>query len=89
MVFSATTGGLSVKYVLYCVLFIIPHYVPHPLCSLHLCHGQRLKGYEFCIKHILEDKAAPYRPCAYTVDTGHSSHQCPRAAPRSSRGEVS
>jgi len=55
--------------------------------SLHLCHGQRLKGFEYCIKHILEDKSAPYRPCAYTVETTHSSHSCPRPAPRSSRGE--
>ena len=35
----------------------------------HLCHGQRLQGYEFCIKHILEDKTAPYRPCAYTAES--------------------
>ena len=55
--------------------------------SLHLCHGQRLKGYEYCIRHILEDKSAPYRPCAYTLETSHTSRQCPRAAPRSSRGE--
>ena len=55
--------------------------------SLHLCHGQRLKGYEYCIRHILEDKSAPYRPCAYSLETSHTSRQCPRAAPRSSRGE--
>jgi len=54
--------------------------------SPHLCHGQRLQGYEFCIRHILEDKSAPYKPCAYTVDTG-AGQGCPRAAPRTSRGE--
>jgi len=54
--------------------------------SPHLCHGQRLQGYEFCIRHILEDKSAPYKPCAYTVDVG-ASQGCPRAAPRTSRGE--
>jgi len=54
--------------------------------SPHLCHGQRLQGYEFCIRHILEDKSAPYKPCAYTVETG-GGQGCPRAAPRTSRGE--
>ena len=39
------------------------------VCRPHLCHGQRLQGYEFCIKHILEDKTAPYRPCAYTAES--------------------
>ena len=39
------------------------------MCRPHLCHGQRLEGYEFCIKHILEDKSAPYRPCAYTAES--------------------
>jgi len=53
--------------------------------SPHLCHGQRLQGYEFCIRHILEDKSAPYKPCAYTAESGGQG--CPRAAPRTSRGE--
>jgi len=59
------------------------------LCNYtpHLCHGQRLQGYEFCIKHILEDKTAPYRPCAYTAESQAGTRSCPRAAPRSSRGE--
>jgi len=59
------------------------------LCNYtpHLCHGQRLQGYEFCIKHILEDKTAPYRPCAYTAESQSGVRACPRAAPRSSRGE--
>ena len=39
------------------------------VCRPHLCHGQRLQGYEFCIKHILEDKTAPYRPCAFTAES--------------------
>jgi len=53
--------------------------------SPHLCHGQRLQGYEFCIRHILEDKSAPYKPCAFTAESGGQG--CPRAAPRTSRGE--
>ena len=54
--------------------------------SPHLCHGQRLQGYEFCIRHILEDKSAPYKPCAYTVESG-GGRGCPRAAPRTNRGQ--
>jgi len=54
--------------------------------SPHLCHGQRLQGYEFCIRHILEDKSAPYKPCAYSLESG-GGQGCPRAAPRTTRGE--
>lgn len=38
-----------------------------PTCSYpaHECSGQRLEGYEYCIRHILEDKTAPYRLCGY------------------------
>jgi len=54
--------------------------------SPHLCHGQRLQGYEFCIRHILQDKSAPYKPCAYTLEN-NGTQSCPRAAPRTSRGE--
>jgi len=59
------------------------------LCNYttHLCHGQRLQGYEFCIRHILEDKTAAYKPCAYTGEAGGQVTKCPRAAPRTSRGE--
>uniref|UniRef100_A0A1B6KQF4 KAT8 regulatory NSL complex subunit 2 n=1 Tax=Graphocephala atropunctata TaxID=36148 RepID=A0A1B6KQF4_9HEMI len=37
---------------------------PHRKCSL-LC----LEKYDYCLKHILEDKSAPYKPCPflYTV----------------------
>jgi len=60
------------------------------LCNYttHLCHGQRLQGYEFCIRHILEDKTAAYKPCAFSGETqGGQVTRCPRAAPRTSRGE--
>jgi len=53
--------------------------------SPHLCHGQRLPNHEFCIKHILEDKSAAYKPCAFSADSGGAG--CPRAAPRTARGE--
>lgn len=54
--------------------------------SLHLCHGQRLPNYDFCIRHILEDKSAPYKQCCYQLDL-FPSVKCPRAAPRTTRGE--
>jgi len=54
--------------------------------SLHLCHGQRLPNYDYCIRHIMEDKTAPYKQCCYQLDL-FPSVKCPRAAPRSARGE--
>ncbi|XP_069703701.1 KAT8 regulatory NSL complex subunit 2 isoform X2 [Periplaneta americana] len=38
-----------------------------PTCSYpaHECSGQRVEGYDYCIRHILEDKTAPYRLCGY------------------------
>ncbi|GAB6031975.1 KAT8 regulatory NSL complex subunit 2 [Chamberlinius hualienensis] len=37
------------------------------LCSYphRVCTRNRLDGYEYCCKHILEDKTAPYRQCNY------------------------
>ncbi|KAL1232443.1 INO80 complex subunit [Trichinella spiralis] len=29
------------------------------------CHQRRLNGYQFCIRHILNDKDAPYRSCSF------------------------
>ncbi|XP_034243183.1 KAT8 regulatory NSL complex subunit 2 [Thrips palmi] len=29
------------------------------------CSLSRLDGYHYCMQHILEDKAAPYKPCSY------------------------
>lgn len=43
------------------------------------CSIPRLDGYEFCIRHILKDPRAPYRPCAYTFPNGK---KCPQATPK-------
>jgi len=41
---------------------------PPALCSYarHTCMRNRLEDYEFCSRHILEDKTTPYRQCVYT-----------------------
>ncbi|XP_017291414.1 KAT8 regulatory NSL complex subunit 2 [Kryptolebias marmoratus] len=54
-------------------------------CSFTLrpCSQPRLEGLEFCIKHILEDKNAPYKQCSYvSVKNGK---RCPNAAPKAER----
>lgn len=39
------------------------------LCSFSqkICKQHRLNGYAFCIRHILEDKDAPFKQCQYTM----------------------
>ncbi|KAA0707099.1 NSL complex subunit 2 [Triplophysa tibetana] len=44
------------------------------------CSHPRLEGFEFCIKHILEDKNAPYKQCSYV--SNKNGKRCPNAAPK-------
>ncbi|XP_068123803.1 KAT8 regulatory NSL complex subunit 2 isoform X2 [Hyperolius riggenbachi] len=44
------------------------------------CSQPRIDGYEFCIKHILEDRNAPYKQCSY-VST-KNGRRCTTAAPK-------
>ncbi|XP_026867791.2 KAT8 regulatory NSL complex subunit 2 [Electrophorus electricus] len=44
------------------------------------CSQPRLEGWEFCIKHILEDKNAPYKQCSYV--SNKNGKRCPNAAPK-------
>ncbi|XP_077427878.1 KAT8 regulatory NSL complex subunit 2 [Vanacampus margaritifer] len=47
------------------------------------CSQPRLDGLDFCIKHILEDKSAPYKQCNYV--SAKNSKRCPNAAPKLER----
>lgn len=64
---------------------------PRPLelqtCAFALrpCSQHRLEGQEFCIKHILEDKSAPYKQCSYV--SSKNGKRCPNAAPKMERKE--
>lgn len=44
------------------------------------CHQAVIPSYSYCIRHILEDKNAPYRPCSFTYP--NSNKKCPLAAPK-------
>ncbi|KAH3730878.1 KAT8 regulatory NSL complex subunit 2-like [Dreissena polymorpha] len=48
-----------------------------------VCMQNRLEGYEYCMKHILEDKNAPFKQCSYT--SNKNSKRCTNAAPKSER----
>ncbi|CAL1533944.1 unnamed protein product [Lymnaea stagnalis] len=47
-----------------------------------ICMQNAVDGYEFCIRHILEDKAAPFKQCSYMTKSGR---RCPTAAPKQER----
>ncbi|XP_068999664.1 KAT8 regulatory NSL complex subunit 2 isoform X1 [Embiotoca jacksoni] len=47
------------------------------------CSQPRLEGLDFCIKHVLEDKNAPYKQCSYV--SAKNGKRCPNAAPKAER----
>ncbi|KAJ8350273.1 hypothetical protein SKAU_G00254030 [Synaphobranchus kaupii] len=53
-----------------------------PLCSYSpkLCKQRRLNGYAFCIRHVLEDKTAPFRQCEYVAK--YNSQRCTNPIPK-------
>nr|ADD24202.1 protein C12orf41 homolog [Lepeophtheirus salmonis] len=54
------------------------------LCSYsgYLCHREKLKSYDYCLRHILEDKTAPFKQCSYNIK---SQKRCLRPAPRADK----
>ena len=55
------------------------------LCSYvhRICLQNRLDGFNYCIRHILEDRSAPFRQCSYIHP--QSGKRCPNAARRTER----
>lgn len=51
------------------------------LCSYSdkICMQRRLNGYAFCIRHILQDKNAPFKRCQYVAR--YNGIQCTNAVP--------
>lgn len=47
------------------------------------CSQPRLDGLDFCIKHVLEDKNAPYKQCSYV--SAKNGKRCPNASPKHDR----
>ncbi|KPP80336.1 INO80 complex subunit D-like [Scleropages formosus] len=54
-----------------------------PLCSYSpkLCKQRRLNGYAFCIRHVLEDRTAPFKQCEYVAK--YNSQRCTNPIPKS------
>eukprot|EP00062_Callorhinchus_milii_P014672 gi/632964108/ref/XP_007898239.1/ PREDICTED: INO80 complex subunit D [Callorhinchus milii] len=54
-----------------------------PLCSYSpkLCKQRRLNGYAFCIRHVLEDKTAPFKQCEFVAK--YNSQRCTNPIPQS------
>ncbi|XP_069086609.1 KAT8 regulatory NSL complex subunit 2 [Pleurodeles waltl] len=44
------------------------------------CSQPRLDGFDFCLKHILEDRNAPFKQCSYI--SSKNVRRCPYAAPK-------
>lgn len=48
-----------------------------------VCMQNRVEGYDFCIRHILEDKSAPYKQCNYVFTK--NGKRCAKAASKLER----
>lgn len=49
------------------------------------CTQSRLDNYDYCLKHILEDKSSPFKQCSYIAPK--TNRRCSNAAPKSDRKE--
>jgi KAT8 regulatory NSL complex subunit 2 len=45
-----------------------------------VCNLEKLKGFDFCHKHILEDKASPFKPCDFYAKS--NDRRCMNPAPK-------
>ena len=51
--------------------------------SHRICMQTRLEGFDYCIKHILEDKNSPYKQCNYM--SNRTGKRCLNAAPKADK----
>lgn len=51
------------------------------------CMRNKLEGFDYCIRHILEDRNAPYKQCSYV--SSRTGHKCPEAALKTEKRERS
>lgn len=51
------------------------------------CLQNKLEGFDYCIRHILHDRNAPFKQCSYTFP--QSTKRCPNAARRMDRRDIS
>ncbi|XP_067003681.1 KAT8 regulatory NSL complex subunit 2 isoform X2 [Anabrus simplex] len=49
----------------------------------HTCSRSRLEGYEYCVRHILEDKSAPFKQCNYVYS--NNGRRCIMPAPKTDK----
>jgi len=73
---------------LFCVEFVKKMNKPNDhkqLCSyIHrICLQNKLDGFDYCIRHILVDKGAPFKQCSFIHPI--SSKRCPNAARKTER----
>ena len=62
---------------------------PDNLCcySQKECDLEKLKGFDFCHKHILEDNASPFKPCDFVSKTNGEIIKCTQPAPKFPDGQ--
>lgn len=46
----------------------------------HECSQLTLEGYDYCLRHIMEDKSAPYRQCSFVYN--NNGKRCHLPAPK-------
>jgi len=49
------------------------------------CMRNKLEGFNYCIRHILEDRNAPFKQCSYV--SSRTGHKCSEAALRTEKRE--
>jgi len=73
----------------------LPTVIPHNsanvesqlLCnySQYLCRREKVNSHDYCSRHILEEKSAPYKPCNFQYARIHPHRKCPRPALKTDR----